>query len=119
MNGAIHISWGAGIPGREAKGMDVLGTAVTRFEGLAKQGRIHAHQEYFAVTGADGGFMLVTGDLDELLKIIAEPETLALNAQAAAIVQDFRIQVFAGGSDQSVQELMGNYAQSLQQIGYM
>lgn len=119
MNGALHISWKAGIPGREAKGLDVFGSAVARFEAFAKQGRIHTHQEYFAVTGEEGGFMLVTGELDELLKIAAEPETLALNAQAAAIVGEFRIQVYAGGTDQAVQELMGNYAQSLQQIGFM
>jgi hypothetical protein len=118
MNGAIQISWKQSIPGREAKGIDVFGAAVSRFEGLAKQGRIHSHQEYFAVTGSEGGFMLVTGDLDELLRITAEPETLALNAQASAIVQDFTIQVYGGGTDQAVQELMGNYVGSLQEIGY-
>lgn len=119
MNGAIKISWKAGIPGREAKGLEVFGSAVERFEGLAKQGRIHAHQEFFAVTGSDGGFMLVTGELAELVAISVEPETLSLNAQAAAIVQDFTIEIYGGGTDQSVQELMGTYVQSLQQIGYM
>ena len=119
MNGAIKISWAASVPGREAKGLEVFGKAVERFEGLAKQGRIHAHQEFFAVTGADGGFMLVSGELAELLTISAEPETLALNAQAASIVQDFRIEVYGGGTDQSVQELMGSYVGSLQEIGYL
>jgi hypothetical protein len=119
MNGAIHISWKASIPGREAKGLEVFGSAVARFEGLAKQGRIHSHQEYFAVTGAEGGFMLITGELAELLKITVEPETLALNAQAAAIVNDFEIQVYGGGTDQAVQELMGNYMESIKQLGYM
>ena len=118
MNGAIQISWKQSVPGREAKGLDVFGTAVSRFEGLAKEGRIHSHQEYFAVTGSEGGFMLITGDLDELLKIAAEPATLALNTQASAIVQDFTIQVYGGGTDQSVQELMGTYVGSLQEIGY-
>jgi hypothetical protein len=42
-----------------------------------------------------------------------------LNAQAAAIVEDFETQVYAGGDDQSVQSLMGDYAGSLQEIGYM
>lgn len=119
MNGAICISWKHSIPGREAKGLEVFGRAVERFEGLAKTGRIHSHQEYFAVTGADGGFMLVTGELDELLKITAEPETLALNAQAASIVSDFEIQVFGGGTDKAIQELMGNYTDSLTTLGYM
>lgn len=119
MNGAIVISWKAGIPGREATGLDVFGKAVERFEGLAKTGRIHSHQEFFAVTGADGGFMLVTGDLDELLKISVEPETLALNAQAAAIVADFSVQVYGGGTDQAVQEIMGTYSTSLHELGYL
>ena len=119
MNGAIKISWKASVAGRETKGLEVFGSAVERFEGLAKQGRIHAHQEYFAITGSDGGFMLVTGELAELLAIAAEPETLSLNAQAAAIVQDFTIEIYGGGTDQSVQELMGSYVGSLQQLGYM
>jgi len=118
MNGAIHISWKAGIPGREAKGLEVFGAALERFEGHLKQGRIHSHEEYFAITGEDGGFMLVRGELEELIKISIEPETLALNAKAAAIVQDFRIQIYGGGTDQAVQELMGTYVSSLQEIGY-
>jgi hypothetical protein len=119
MNGAVVIRWGASIPGREAKGLEVFGGAVTRFEGLTKQGRVHAHREYFSLTGRDGGFMLIEGELRELLTIVAEPETLALNAQAAAIVQDFEVQVYAGGNDQAVQELMGTYTTSIKQIGYM
>ena len=119
MNGAIVIRWAASIPGREAKGLEVFGAAVERFEGLAKTGRIHGHREYFALTGADGGFMLVEGPVEELLTLGAEPETLALNAQAAAIVQGFEIQVYAGGTDQAVQDLMGSYVGSLQSIGYM
>lgn len=119
MNGAIVISWKHTIPGRETKALEVFGAAVERFEGLAKTGRIHAHHEYFAITGADGGFMLVTGELNELLAISSEPETLALNAKAAAIVNDFSIQVFAGGTDKAVQELMGNYTESMTSLGYM
>lgn len=118
MNGAMQICWKASVPGREAKGLDVFGAALERFEGLLKQGRIHSHEEYFAVTGGDGGFMLIRGDLEELIHISIEQETLALNAKAAAIVQDFTIQVYAGGSDQAVQDLMGNYVNSLQEIGY-
>lgn len=118
MNGAIHISWKASVPGREAKSIEVFGAALERFEGLLKQGRIHSHEEYFAVTGAEGGFMIVRGELDELLKISVEAETLALNSKAASIVQDFTIQIYAGGTDQAVQEVMGTYISSLQEIGY-
>jgi hypothetical protein len=119
MNGATVIRWGAGIPGREASGLDVFGGAVARMEELAKQGRIHSHKEFFALTGREGGFMICEGEVEELLRIAAEPETLALNAKAGAIVQDFEVQVYAGGSDQTIQELIGNYIASLSEIGYM
>lgn len=119
MNGAIVIRWGATVPGREAKSLDVFGAAVERFEGLMKQGRIHAHREFFGITGREGGFMLVEGHLDELLKISAEPETIALNVKAGAIVEDFEIQLYGGGNDQSVQEMMGTYTGSLGELGYM
>ena len=119
MNGAIVIRWGANIPGRETKGLEVFGAAVERFEGMAKSGRIHGHHEYFALTGQDGGFMIITGEVDELMKIAAEPETLALNAKAASIIQGFEVQLYAGGTDKAIQELMGNYMGAMQEIGYM
>jgi hypothetical protein len=119
MTGAVVIKWGSGVPGREAKGLEVFGRAVERFEGLAKQGRIHSHHEYFALSGPESGFMVVQGEIAELQKIMVEPETIQLNSQAAAIVQGFEIQLYAGGSDQSVQETMGNYMTGLSEIGYL
>ena len=119
MNGAVIISWGSGIPGREASGLDVFGKAVAHFEGMSKVGRIHGHREYFSVTGNAGGFMMLDGELDELMKILGEPDTIRLNDQASAIVSDFRIQAFAGGTDQSIQELMADYTSVMGEMGYM
>ena len=119
MNGAIMIRWGASIPGREALGLDVFGKAIAHFEGMAKSGRVHGHHEYLSVTGDTGGFMMVEGDLDEMMKILAEEDTLKLNNQASAIVSDFAIQAYAGGTDNAVQQLIGDYTTSLQEIGFM
>jgi hypothetical protein len=118
MTGATVIRWGASIPGRETKGLEVFAAAVERFEGLAKSGRIHSHKEYFSVDGKVGGFMLIEGEVEELYKIAAEPETLAMNTKAAQIVQDFEIQTYGGGTDKSVQELVGTYLGSLGELGY-
>ena len=119
MNGATIIRWGAGVPGREAKGLEVFANAIGYFEGLSKQGRIHGHREYISLTGGSGGTMVIEGDTTELLKIATEPATLALNAQAAAIVNDFEIQVYGGGNDQAIQELIGTYNGALHDVGYM
>jgi hypothetical protein len=117
--GAVVIRWGANIPGREAKGLEVFGAAIERFEQYAKAGRIHSHKEFIALTGRSGGFMLAEGEVDELQKILVEPETLVLNSKAEAIVSDFEIQLYGGGSDQAVQELIGTYMGGLQELGYM
>jgi hypothetical protein len=119
MHGAAVIRWEAAIPGREATGLEVFGQAVARFEGFAEQGHISAHGECFAVSGTNGGFMLVERELTELTRIMTEEETPALNAKAAAIVQDFEIRLYGGGSEQAVQQLMGNYTAGLQELGYM
>src|SRR4051794_41066622 len=119
MNGAIVIRWGASVAGREAKGVEGFGNAGQRFEEFFKTGRIHSPQKDFFVTGTDGGFMIAQGELAELLAIAAEDETLKLNAQASAIVHDFEVQVYGGGTDEAVQSMVGLYAGSLQEIGYM
>lgn len=119
MNGAALIRWGTARAGREAKGLEVFGSAVVHFENMAKQGRIHGHREYFSITGRDGGFMMLEGEVEELTRILSERETIRLNAQASAIVHDYDIQVYAGGNDQSVAELTGDYMASLQQLGYV
>ena len=119
MNGATVVRWGAPVPGREAKGLEVFGKATEYFEGLAKQGRIHGHHEYIALTGRAGGMMVVDGEVEELQKILAAPETMALNAQAEAITQDFEITLYAGGNDQAIQEVIGTYLGAMAEIGYM
>ena len=119
MNGATVIRWGATVPGRETKGLEVFGKAIEYFEGLSKKGRIHGHREYISLTGSSGGFMVVEGDTKELLALQADPDVLALNSQAAAIVQDFEIQVYAGGTDKAIQDLIGTYSTAVGELGYM
>lgn len=119
MTGAIVIRWGASVPGREAKGLEVFGKAIETFEGYAKDGRVHGHREYIALTGRSGGFMIADGDVEELQKILISPDVLKLNSQAEAIVSDFEITLYGGGSDQSVQEMIGTYTGGLSDLGYM
>jgi hypothetical protein len=118
MTGAILIRWGSNVPGRETKGLEVFGKAIERFEQLAKSGRIHAHHEYIALTGTPGGFMIIEGEVEELQKILVEPENLALTTEASLIVNNFDQQIYGGGSDKSVQDLIGVYLNGLQSLGY-
>jgi hypothetical protein len=119
MNGAVVARWGSTRPGREAKALEVFGKSLERFEGLAKEGRITGHHEYISLTGRLGGFLIADGELAELQKILVEPETLALNSQAEAICEGFEINLYAGGTDQAIQELMGTYMGAVGELGYL
>jgi hypothetical protein len=119
MNGALLIRWSESIPSREAAGLNIFGKTVAHFEQLAKSGRVHGHQEYFSVTGRNGGFMMIDGELDELMKILVEDEMMKLTDQASAVVSDLEIQAFAGGNDRATQQLVMDYTTNLQEIGYM
>lgn len=119
MHGAVLIRWGANVPGRETTGINVFGRALNRFEAMTKEGRVQGHREYFSVTGHGGGFILLEGEVEELTKILTEEDTLKLNNQASAVVEDFEVQAFVGGTDQATQQLIGTYTASLKDIGYM
>lgn len=114
--GAIVFSWGAPVRGRELKGLEVFGEALQYYEELGKEGRVIAHREYFA-TGGEGGMMIVEGLLPELYQLVQEDEFLRLQTKAGSIVQDFRTQLVAGGSDHTVQELMTMYTETLADLG--
>lgn len=119
MNGAVVISWGSPVRGREAKSLEVFGKAIAHFDALAKAGRIHGHQEFISRTGTQHGFMLVTGDYDELTRIEAEDEVLDLQIAGSTICDDFRVTLYAGGTEQATTETVGRYMKVLDELGYL
>lgn len=103
------------------KAIEVFGQAVAYCEALAKQGRIHAHKEYIGLTGNASrlaGFQIVEGDVTELQKILLEDEYRTLQIEAAQIVENFTVNLYAGGSDRTVQELITKYAEAVAGLGY-
>ena|SRR2546422_5528746 len=118
MTGAIVISWGTAVRGREAKGLEVFQKALTFYDDLAKQGRIHGHREYIKLVGGGNvGLMVVDGELEELLKLQGEPETQQLLAEAGQITEDLTVEIYMGGTEQAVQTSVGMYLQALQTTG--
>lgn len=115
--GAIIFTWGAGVPGRERMGLEVFGGALGYWEEMAKEGRIIGHREYFS-SNRSGGYMIVEGLLPDLHQIAQEDDFLKLNARAEAIVEDFRMELCLGGSDQAIQEGVGLFNETLDELGF-
>jgi hypothetical protein len=116
--GAIVIRWDRITPGREALALTAFGETLGYHEELAKEGRIIGHREYFAGGGQEG-FMLLEGLVPELHQIVQEDDFLRSAARGAAVVDNLRIDVFSGGSDQTVQELVTMGTEVQQQLGLL
>jgi len=122
MNGALIITWGGNVPGREAKGLEVFGKALAYFDELAKTGRVHGHKEYISLTGnidEVAGTMVVEGSVEELLKIQAEEKTRFLLTEGALISKNFTARVSVGGDEQTLTKEITLYTQTLQGLGYL
>ena len=119
MNGAVVVKWGNAVRGRETKALEVFGQAIGTFDAYAKAGRIYGHQEFIARTGKQNGFMLITGDLAELTKILGEDDVLKLNVAATTICEDFEINLYEGGTEQAIMESTQRYAGVLTDLGYL
>ena len=115
-NGALIFTWGAAVRGREMKGLEVLGKALAFWDEQEKEGRIHSHREYFALTGnatKRTGTMVVEGELGELLRIQMEDESIRLQTEASQICENFCVEICEANSEDSI----NRYVQTLQGMG--
>ena len=112
LTGAAVYRWGAPLPGREGLALRVFERFLEWCDDLAKTGRIHGHEEWMSVTGGPGGLLVMSGPLEELLALQAEDEALRLRQEASLVVSAFDLQVYAGGSDASVQQVLRDWTQA-------
>lgn len=122
MRGALVFTWGQAVRGREAKALEVFGTALGYWDSHAKAGRIDGYRVYFATTGSVSdvaGMLVVEGDGAQLHAIREEPEYRREMARAATIVENFTIREFAGGSADDVREPIDMFVGAIGELGYL
>ena len=104
-NGAIIITWGTSVRGREMQSLDVFGRALAYWDEKAKEGRIHGHHEYFGISGnatERAGTMVIDGDLDELARLMVDEDNTRLLAEASQIVENLDTQLCEATSDDAI-----------------
>ena len=115
-NGAIIISWGTPVRGREMQSLDVFGRSLAFWDEQAKEGRIHGHHEYFSISGnatQRSGTMVIEGDLDQLAQLMVTEENTRLLAEASQIVDNLDTQLCQMNSDEAI----GQYVSVLTDMG--
>jgi len=109
-NGAIIISWGTPVRGREMQSLDVFGRSLAYWDEQAKEGRIHGHHEYFAISGnatQRAGTMVIEGDLDQLARLMVDEQNTRLLGEASMIVDNLDTQLCEANSDEAITNYVG------------
>ena len=104
-NGAIIITWGNPVRGREMQSLDVFGRSLAYWDEKAKEGKIHGHHEYFGLTGnatQRQGTMVIDGDLDELARLMVDDDNTRLLAEASQIVENLDTSLCEANSDEAI-----------------
>jgi len=114
---AIVTTWGAGIPGREAKGLEVFMDAVTFWGKQAADGRCSQPETLFAEDGSSG-MLIVRGKSDALREITESEEGEKLIAKAQMIVQDLKSHWYYTG-DEEMQRGTRIFSEAGNELGYM
>jgi formylmethanofuran dehydrogenase subunit C len=117
VNGAIVHTWTGTKTGREVKALEVLGRAVAYYDELAKEGRIHAHQEFFAAGAEISGIIVITGDVEELRRIEMEDAYMQILGEATLVADGFRSQGMVGGGADDITEGVTSCVETLGRLG--
>jgi len=115
-NGAIIITWGTPVRGREMQSLDVFGRSLAFWDEKAKEGKIHSHHEYLAISGnatQRAGTMVIEGDLDQLAQLMVAEENTRLLAEASMIVDNLDTSLCEANSDEAI----GQYVSVLTDMG--
>ena len=115
--GATVISWSGARAGVAPEaGMGVLASSLAYYDGLAKSGRISGYRVYGG-TQSSAGMLVVEGELDVLVALAVETDSLKYLAQAHSVVADVRVEHFAGGSAEDATTYYLHGLQAVQEAG--
>jgi hypothetical protein len=102
VDGALMLSFGAVLPGRERLAVDTF-VEVGRYLGrLLDTGVVSSFRPYFFADGAMGdvsGFFLLEGDREQLDALRRDEEFVTLTLRAGAATANVRVHTLLAGSD--------------------
>lgn len=120
--GAILLQWGPTIPGREALILDVFTQGISHLDRLIGDGRLGGRQTYLAMDGdlgANGGFLLVTGTLDQLRALAAADEWQRFLLALTGVGEGLTVGLYGGGDDESARAVLELHVEVQTQLGLL
>jgi hypothetical protein len=102
VDGALMVSWGGVIPGREAMAVTTFRETSQQFGELFSRGTISSFKPYFFADGQHGdvtGFFLLEGRREDLDALRREEWFQRLLLRAGAVVTNVRVHTLIAGSE--------------------
>jgi hypothetical protein len=106
---AIVTTWGASVPGREAKSLELFMEFTSFIGKQAAEGKCQPAEPFFAADGSSG-FAIVRGRSDTLQEIFDSEENQRLVVKSQAYVQDLKSRVFYTG-EKEIMEATQRFAE--------
>ena len=109
---ALFIGFGYPVRGREQRSAEVFNEAMSLWGDLQGRGELESFEAFFLDPhGGDlGGFMLLRGEREALMRIQAGDEFRRMVTRAQLIVENFGVVLAATGSE--VEKLMGVFMEA-------
>ena len=114
---AIVTTWGATIPGREGKSLEVFMEFVQTLNKWAAEGKCSAPDVFFNADGSEG-MAIVKGKSNDLLEVWESDENQKLLAKGNMIVENLKAHFWYTG-DQEIQRGTQVFAEAGNELGYM
>jgi len=117
--GAVVVSWGSAIPGRERGMLRVLRQALAYTEQLRADGRVEDTLLYVSKTGPNRDTLMLLGNLERLAGLLAEDDFEDLIQDGMLVVQDVQVALWAGGRPHTVTDGIDVHAGKLRDHGLL
>jgi hypothetical protein len=95
----LFVGWGAPVPGREAKGLEVFGEAGSFYGKCQEAGDIESFEVVFLTSHGGGlaGFFLLRGSTEQCAALRDRDDFRRILTRAALVVQDLGVIDTVGG----------------------
>src|SRR4051794_13808926 len=111
----LFISWGASIPGREERGLEVFNEAVGLYGRFQQEGRIESFDVVLMNTHHDiDGYMALHGTHEQLDAVEEDDDFRRTLVDASLIVENIR--VAEGVTNEGVAHDMALYQEAIQKV---
>jgi len=111
----LVISWGAPIPGREERGLEVFNEAIGQYGRFQQEGRIESFNVVLLAPNAGmNGFIEVEGSVDQLNAVKEDDDYRRVLTDAALVCHDLR--VVEGATKEGIARMVETYQDAVSRV---